>query len=267
MSEILKLKLAFNPLLYYLKMVHTNPLKLPKLLSLQLLSWPTTGHSVTLSLCIQSRSQTPQLATYDNDQRPHPASPKPSTLDGAFHTRLVILTARLSMAQSTEEQRLNHNAACQRNLDKYRTSARERMRRLRARRKEELSSTTGANYTTVQQDEINSSYNVRTPGIGSTFNTQDLEYTVQPALVALEGDSSDVKGGLHSAHMELLMATLPPSSEPDYSDSEASDIHELPAVTSSSDDDRCWLSESNSDSSDDEREVVLLLTTFSDSDA
>ncbi|KAG6806756.1 hypothetical protein H0H92_008556 [Tricholoma furcatifolium] len=170
------------------------------------------------------------------------------------------------MPQSAEEQRQKHNAACQRNPDKYRTSARERMRRLRARRKED-SSTTEANYRTVPQDELDTSYNIGTPGIGSTLNTQDLQYAVKPALFALEGDCSDVKGGLHSGHMQLLMATLPPSSEPDYSDSEASDIHELPAVTSSSDDDFPWLSESNSDSSDDEREVVLLLTTFSDSDA
>ncbi|KAG6823266.1 hypothetical protein H0H92_010815 [Tricholoma furcatifolium] len=174
------------------------------------------------------------------------------------------------MPQSAEEQRQKHNAACQRyrdrNPDKYRTSARERMRRLRARRKED-SSTTEANYRTVPQDELDTSYNIGTPGIGSTLNTQDLEYAVKPALFALEGDCSDVKGGRHSGHMQLLMATLPPSSKPDYSDSEASDIHELPAVTSSSDDDFPWLSESNSDSSDDEREVVLLLTTFSDSDA
>ncbi|KAG6821845.1 hypothetical protein H0H92_000532 [Tricholoma furcatifolium] len=97
------------------------------------------------------------------------------------------------MAQSTEERRQKHNAACQRyrdrNLDKYRTSARERMRRLRARRKEDLS-TTGA------------SDNFRNKPTPSTLNTQELE-------------------------MQLLMATLPPSSEPDYSDSDVSDIHKL----------------------------------------
>ncbi|KAG6824767.1 hypothetical protein H0H92_005872 [Tricholoma furcatifolium] len=177
------------------------------------------------------------------------------------------------MAQSTEQRRQNHNAACQRyrdrNLDKSRASARERMRRLRARRKENvehISSTATTNFATLPQDVDRPYYRTRAPGGGpSTLNVQELERAVKAAL---ECDRSDFKSEseLHRAHMQLLMATLPPSSEPEYSDSDSSDIHTLPVVTdsSSAEDDGCSISDSSETSSDEEREVVLLLTALSD---
>ncbi|KAG6808895.1 hypothetical protein H0H92_002434 [Tricholoma furcatifolium] len=167
------------------------------------------------------------------------------------------------MAQSTEERRRNHNAACQRyrdrNLDKIRASARERMRSLRARRKdnvENMSSTAITNFAMLPQDVDRAYHRRRTPGgSGPTSNAQELERAVKAAL--------DCDRYAHN--MQVLMATLPPSSEPEYSDSDSSDIHTLPVVTdSSAEEDGCWISDSSETSSDEEREVVLLLTAVSD---
>ncbi|KAG6809431.1 hypothetical protein H0H92_000286 [Tricholoma furcatifolium] len=168
------------------------------------------------------------------------------------------------MAQSTEERRRNHNAACQRyrdrNLDKSRASARERMRRLRARQKENIENMSST--ATLPQDVDPANHYTRTPGgVGPTFNAQELEWA------ALECDRAELKSEseLHCAHMQLLMATLPPSSEPEYSDSDSSDIHTLPVVTdSSAEEDGCWISDSSETSSDEEHEVLLLLTAISD---
>ncbi|KAG6807987.1 hypothetical protein H0H92_005804, partial [Tricholoma furcatifolium] len=179
------------------------------------------------------------------------------------------------MAQSTEERRNNHNAACQRyrdrNLDKIRTSARERMRR--ARRKdnvENMSSTAITNFTALPQD-VDRAYHRRcTPGgSGPTLNAQEVERAVKAALECDRSQDFWSESHLHHAHhMQVLMAMLPPSSEPEYSDSDSSDIHTLPVVTdSSAEEDGCWISDSSETSSDEEREVVLLLTALSDARA
>ncbi|KAG6808003.1 hypothetical protein H0H92_005721, partial [Tricholoma furcatifolium] len=176
------------------------------------------------------------------------------------------------MAQSTEERRNNHNAACQRyrdrNLDKIRTSARERMRR--ARRKdnvENMSSTAITNFAALPQDEDRAYHRRRTPGgSGPILNAQEVERAVKAALECDRSQDFRSESHLHHAHnMQVLMATLPPSSEPEYSDSDSSDIHTLPVVTdSSTDEDGCSISDSSETSSNEEREVVLLLTALSD---
>ncbi|KAG6806846.1 hypothetical protein H0H92_009862 [Tricholoma furcatifolium] len=87
---------------------------------------------------------------------------------------------------------------------------------------------------------------------------------VKAALAPWNKDGPDVEA-------DLQVDSLPPSSDPDLSDScsDVSDVRILPEVTSSSDEDN-WESETYSEevlegsSSDDECEVVMILTMFSD---
>ncbi|KAG6805706.1 hypothetical protein H0H92_014301, partial [Tricholoma furcatifolium] len=84
----------------------------------------------------------------------------------------------------------------------------------------------------------------------------DLRATVNAALVALHERGPDIAGNLQTASRQIL-DDLPPSSDPEYSDtlSEISDVHVLPEVTDSSDDESNWNAEPQvleASSSDDE---------------
>ncbi|KAG6827543.1 hypothetical protein H0H92_011350 [Tricholoma furcatifolium] len=153
------------------------------------------------------------------------------------------------MAQSVEERRQKRIQACQkyrdRNQEKMRASARERMRCLRARRKEE--------------------------------NQQNLNVAIENVILAATNEGVfDHTESFDATQRQSIIDNLPPSSEPEHSDSSSdiSDPQFLPEVTCSSDEedsdwrfDVCQPSSSEdgcldvweTSSSDDERSVPAFM--------
>ncbi|KAG6824457.1 hypothetical protein H0H92_006834 [Tricholoma furcatifolium] len=128
------------------------------------------------------------------------------------------------MPLSIEQQVKNHNTACEKyrkkNLEKLRATARERMCRLRAQRKDDEEITTSRN------NELSLSHN-------------DLAAAVGAALMALHQHGPNIDG---TEQRRSMLDDLPPSSEPDYSDSasDISDVGILPEVTSDDDEESDW---------------------------
>ncbi|KAG6808006.1 hypothetical protein H0H92_005715 [Tricholoma furcatifolium] len=170
------------------------------------------------------------------------------------------------MTQSVEERRQSHIRACHRyrlkNLERMRASARERMRRLRADRKGETRTTPTATPQNLY------------------LTTEALTAAVKAALAAFNEGGSELADYFRTAQRQTNMVDLPPSSEPDYSDScsETSDPQFLPEVTCSSDEENSdshfddytetWSSDDEqfweTSSSDDEREVAIMLLAWAD---
>ncbi|KAG6809042.1 hypothetical protein H0H92_001828 [Tricholoma furcatifolium] len=69
------------------------------------------------------------------------------------------------------------------------------------------------------------------------FSNEAVGVAVKAALTSLTYNGPDVENNLQAAHTRSIMDDLPPSSDPDLSDacSDISDVHFLPEVTSSSD--------------------------------
>ncbi|KAG6822164.1 hypothetical protein H0H92_015023, partial [Tricholoma furcatifolium] len=149
------------------------------------------------------------------------------------------------MPLSTEERRDNHNRACQkyrkRNLEKLRASARERMRRLRAHRKDEQHSTTSSMPQSIYDAVLTSedlpaavkaalimALNQRRPVTEIADSSDHLPAAVKAALImALNQRRPDVADDVHAEQRRSILDNLPPSSEPEYSDShsDVSDVH------------------------------------------
>ncbi|KAG6810150.1 hypothetical protein H0H92_013090 [Tricholoma furcatifolium] len=187
----------------------------------------------------------------------------------------------MHMPQTVDERRANHILACQRyrernpdksrasakermrrNPDKSRASAKERMRRLRERRKEEIAASSDL-YRPADTTALQPAHSIECPSQssrGALFLEGNVASAVARAESALRAGNNDfLDVDSDRVQMRSLSDVLPPSSEPEYSDSDESDIHYLPPVTTSSDDeDHCgdFIHEDDTSSINEERSVV-----------